>query len=55
MSEQQSNKRGARSDAQKTDDAKHDFDPMPATKPVAGASGLTVKNNCDFCHILRNL
>ena len=39
MSEQQSQKRGVRSDAQKQDDARNDYNPTPATSPVAGAFG----------------
>ena len=39
MSEQQSQKTGVRSDAQKTDDARHGYDPIPPANPVAGAFG----------------
>lgn len=39
MSEQQSQKRGTRSDAQKTAAARHDFEAIPPANPVAGASG----------------
>ena len=35
----QSSKRGMRSDAQKRDRARYDFDPIPATAPVEGAFG----------------
>lgn len=35
----QSSKRGVRSDSQKTDNARHDFDPAPASAPVEGAFG----------------
>ena len=39
MEEQQSQKRGLRSDAQKTATARHDYEPIPPANPVAGASG----------------
>jgi hypothetical protein len=39
MSEQQSQKRGKRSDAQKTATARNDFESIPPANPVAGASG----------------
>ena len=39
MSEQQSQKRGVRSDAQKTTTARNGYEPMPAANPVAGAFG----------------
>lgn len=39
MSEQQSQKRGMRSDAQKTATARKDYEPIPPANPVAGASG----------------
>jgi hypothetical protein len=39
MSDQQSNKRGKQSTAQKRDSSRHDFDPIPATSKVSGASG----------------
>lgn len=39
MSEQQSQKRGVRSDAQKTTTARDGYEPMPAANPVAGAFG----------------
>ena len=35
----QSSKRGMRSDSQKRDRARYDFDPIPATAPVEGAFG----------------
>lgn len=35
----QSSKRGMRSDSQKRDRARHDFDPIPAAAPVEGAFG----------------
>lgn len=37
MSEQQSQKRGVRSDAQKTDRARDGYEPIPPSNPVAGA------------------
>jgi hypothetical protein len=37
----QSSKRGVRSDSQKRDRSRYDFDPMPATAPVEGAFGHT--------------
>jgi hypothetical protein len=39
MSEQQSQKRGVKSDAQKQADARNSYDPIPATSPAAGAFG----------------
>ncbi len=39
MSEQQSQKRGVRSDAQKTATARTDYEPIPPANPVAGAFG----------------
>ena len=39
MSEQQAQKRGLRSDAQKTATARTDYDPVPPANPVAGAFG----------------
>lgn len=39
MSEQQSHKRGARSDAQKTATARNDYESIPPANPVAGAFG----------------
>ena len=36
---QQSQKTGVRSDAQKRDRARDDYDPLPASNPVAGAFG----------------
>ena len=39
MSEQQSQKRGIRSEAQKTERAREGYDPLPASQPVAGAFG----------------
>ena len=39
MGEQQSQKRGARSDAQKQADARARYEPMGATKPQDGACG----------------
>ena len=39
MGEQQSQKRGARSDAQKQADARAGYEPMGATKPQDGAFG----------------
>lgn len=35
----QSSKRGVRSDSQKRDNSRHEFDPIPATAPVEGAFG----------------
>ena len=37
----QSSKRGVRSDSQKRDRSRHEFDPIPATAPVEGAFGHT--------------
>ena len=39
MSEQQSQKRGLRSEAQKEDDAREGYNPMGATSPQDGAFG----------------
>lgn len=39
MSEQQSKKRGVKSDSQKRATSHRDYDPMPANGPAAGASG----------------
>lgn len=39
MSEQQSQKTGLRSDAQKTERAREGYDPIPPANPVAGAFG----------------
>jgi len=39
MGEQQSQKRGVRSEGQKLDRAREGYDPLPASKPVAGAFG----------------
>ena len=39
MSEQQSQKRGVRSEAQKTTRARNAFEPIPPANAVAGASG----------------
>ncbi len=39
MSDQQSNKSGKQSTAQKRDSSRHDFEPIPATSKVSGASG----------------
>jgi hypothetical protein len=39
MDEQQSQKRGVRSEAQKTHRARSGHDPIPPNKPVAGAFG----------------
>lgn len=39
MSEQQSQKRGIRSEDQKLDRARKGYDPLPASQPVAGAFG----------------
>jgi hypothetical protein len=36
---EQSQKRGVRSDAQKTDRARQDYAPIPPSNPVAGAFG----------------
>lgn len=35
----QSSKRGLRSDSQKRDRSRHDFEPIPAAAPVEGAFG----------------
>lgn len=37
--EQQSQKTGVRSEAQKQDRAREGYDPLPASQPVAGAFG----------------
>lgn len=39
MSDQQSQKSGVRSEAQKADRARHGYDPIPPANPVAGAFG----------------
>ncbi len=39
MSEQQSQKRGLRSEAQKADDAREGYEPMGSTSPQDGAFG----------------
>ena len=39
MEEQQSQKRGIRSDAQKTGRAREGYEPIPPAQPVAGAFG----------------
>ena len=39
MSEQQSQKHGVRSEAQKLDRAREGYEPLPASQPVAGAFG----------------
>jgi hypothetical protein len=39
MSDQQSKKAGVASTSRKLDRARHGFEPMPATQPVAGAFG----------------
>lgn len=39
----QSSKRGVRSDSQKRDRARYDFDPIPASAPVEGAFGHTAE------------
>ena len=39
MGEQQSQKRGTRSDAQKTARAREGYEPIPPAQPVAGAFG----------------
>ena len=39
----QSSKRGVRSDSQKRDRSRYDFDPIPATAPVVGAFGHTAE------------
>jgi hypothetical protein len=39
MEEQESQKRGVRSEAQKTDRARDGYDPIPPANPVAGAFG----------------
>lgn len=39
MSDQQSQKSGVRSDAQKTDRARDGYNPIPPSNPVAGAFG----------------
>ena len=43
MSEQQAQKRGLRSEAQKTATARTDYDPVPPANPVAGAFGKQQK------------
>lgn len=47
MSDQQSQKSGMRSDAQKTATARHDYEPMPAANPVAGAFGKQPQTQSD--------
>ncbi len=39
MVEQQSQKRGMKSDAQKRAGSHHEYDPMPASNPAGGAFG----------------
>jgi hypothetical protein len=39
MGQQNSQKTGLRSDAQKRDRARNDYKPIPPSNPVAGASG----------------
>jgi hypothetical protein len=39
----QSSKRGMRSDSQKRDRTRYDFDPIPASAPVEGAFGHTAE------------
>jgi hypothetical protein len=39
MEEQQSQKSGVRSEAQKADRAREGYDPLPPSNPVAGAFG----------------
>lgn len=39
MDEQQSQKRGVRSEGQKTERARDGYEPIPPAKPVAGAFG----------------
>ena len=39
MGEQQSQKRGIRSEAQKTERAREGYEPIPPAQPVAGAFG----------------
>ena len=39
MGEQQSQKRGVRSEAQQLERAREGYDPLPPTQPVAGAFG----------------
>ena len=39
MAEQQSQKRGVRSEAQKTERAREGYEPLPASQPVPGAFG----------------
>lgn len=39
MEEQQSQKSGVRSEAQKADRAREGYEPLPASNPVAGAFG----------------
>jgi hypothetical protein len=41
MSQQQSQKRGVRSEAQKTERAREGYDPIPPSNAVAGAFGDT--------------
>ena len=40
MGEQQSQKRGVKSEAQKETAARDPYNPIPPAKPVAGASGI---------------
>jgi len=44
MSEQQSQKRGVRSEAQKTTTARHAYEPIPPANPVGGAFGEQQKD-----------
>lgn len=44
MSEQNSQKTGVRSDAQKRDDARNDYGARPASQPVGGAFGKEEDN-----------
>ena len=39
MGEQQSQKRGTKSDAQKRAGSRHDYEPVPASSPAGGAFG----------------
>ena len=45
MSEQHSQKRGKRSDAQKITTARNDYEPVPPANPVAGAFGKQQQQN----------
>ena len=47
MSEQQSQKRGVRSEAQKTTTARNAYEPIPPASPVGGAFGEPKEHQSD--------